>query len=91
MNQRPEDLSVQAERSQDSGDQLSPVAEDSAKESHFRPGETVDRWKRRRPGHAVRKQIFRHQTCPHAVLSVEVHDQRHVLPAHSKNTCAMQA
>ena len=42
MNQRPEDLSVNAERSQDSGDQLSPVAEDSAKESHFRPGEIGD-------------------------------------------------
>ena len=42
MNQHPEDLSVIAERSQGSGDQLSPVAEDSAKESHFRPGETVD-------------------------------------------------
>lgn len=39
MNQQQEDLSVQAERSQDSGEQLSPVAEDSAQESHFRPGE----------------------------------------------------
>ena len=39
MDQRPEDLSVKAERSQDSGDQLSPVAEDSPQESHFRPGE----------------------------------------------------
>lgn len=38
MNQRQEELSVKAERSQDSGDQLSPVAEDSATESHFRPG-----------------------------------------------------
>lgn len=41
MYQRSEDLSVKAERSQDSGDQLSPVAEDSPKESHFRPGENV--------------------------------------------------
>ena len=34
----PEDLSVKAERSQDSAEQLSPVWEDSASATQFKPG-----------------------------------------------------
>lgn len=53
MYQRSEDLSVKPERSQDSGDQLSPVAEDSPKESHFRPGEIIGFQQRLLFGHAA--------------------------------------
>ena len=40
-----DELTVKAERSQDSSEQLSPVWEDSATESHFKPGQCNGRWR----------------------------------------------